>query len=144
MADNLRASVGANGAKNGAQDIDLISKMLWANGYDVLITDKMTNKIMNAIVKAQKKAKAPDQNGIIEPGDKTVKSLKAKYTAEARRIANTPPMYEVSFEGRRILVPQKEYEDTPMRLGRVPLPVEGLAGAGFWPGRVPAPGTSEA
>ena len=111
----MRASVGANGAKNGAQDIDLISKMLWANGYDVLITDKMTNKIMNAIVKAQKKAKAPDQNGIIEPGDKTVKSLKAKYTAEARRIANTPPMYEVSFEGRRILVPQKEYEEQKKR-----------------------------
>lgn len=110
MVDTLKGSVGANGAKNNPQDIDLISKMLWANGYDVLISKKMTNKIVNAILKAQKSAKTAEPKGIVEPGGKTILALKAKYTAEARRIANTPPMYEVSFEGKCIFVPQKEYE----------------------------------
>ena len=97
-------------APNKPADVELVSKMLWTNGHKVEISNKITNKLLQAILKAQKAAKSGDTDGIIKPGDKTVKSLSSKYTAEAQRIAKIPKMYDIDFNGKCYRVSQKEYD----------------------------------
>lgn len=102
--------------KNAAADVDLLRRMLRANGFGVPETGAADAGLLKAIAAHQKKIgfKTPDQ--IIDPVGKSFDTLRPKYDAElaqieadARKLAELE-LVELTYQSKKYMVERAEYE----------------------------------
>lgn len=112
----LKSAVGLPGktgnskqVKNKPADIETLRRMLTANGYKLPETGGFDAKLAACIKGAQKKAGIKAQDGVVIPGDKTDKSLKAKYLLIEKRAANVK-MVVFKIRGKTYELTPEQYE----------------------------------
>lgn len=102
--------------RNNSQDVELVRKMLKANGLNVAPGNKVDAGLIKAIGAFQKKAgfKWPDK--VVDPGGRTLKALTPKYEAALKQEAKPEakekpiPMKRVKWKGKDLLLTEKDYE----------------------------------
>jgi signal recognition particle subunit SEC65 len=133
--DKLSAPVGrsprhGNGeeVRNNADDVDLLRRMLRANGLMVAETGAVEGGLLKAIEAAQKKAGIKNPDGVVDPVGKTADWLRPKFVAAEKALAKEQEevqrlkMVELTLEGQKLTILQKEHDklisDTLDRLER--------------------------
>ena len=121
MSEVLKGSVGLQGKDqpkvgNNPADVDMLRRMLRANGLMVAETGAVEPGLLKAIEAAQKKAGIKVPDGVVDPKGKTADYLRPKYLrAEAERESDAArvlalKLVEVTLQGEKLLILQKEHE----------------------------------
>lgn len=120
--------------KNNASDVELVRKMLNANGYPKLnINTKADGALFRLIGAFQKSIGIKEPDEIIDPGGRTFNALLPKYKVVLDKPPAEPPkdlpkLYEFSYLGRKYLITERDLKSAraaaikalePLVMGRV-------------------------
>lgn len=119
----LKAPVGQSPRKgegdpvrNNPGDVELVRKMLKANGFNVPQNSKVDAGLIKAINHMQKKAGIKNPDGVIDPGKRTVKAMLPKFETALKDEAKGAteekpiPMKAVKWKGKELLLIEKDYQ----------------------------------
>src|SRR6056297_1369488 len=124
MAPRLKAPVGVFGpretegdpVRNAPADVELVRRMLKANGFNVPQGSKVDAGLIKAIHHMQKKAGIRNPDGVVDPGKRTFKAMLPKYEAALKAgevgetVAKPVPMKKIVWKGKELLLTEKDYE----------------------------------
>ena len=102
--------------KNAPDDVDMLRRMLRANGLMVAETGAFEPGLLKAIEAAQKKAGIKVPDGVIDPIGKTADWLRPKFLrAEAERASEDArvrdlKLVEMTLQGEKLVILQKEHQ----------------------------------